>query len=141
MKREFLLIDRYTDYLTGNTNLVVATGLSGILNQKISYDRRTRMINSCEGNSKCLWNEVKPTVPKLRNTANSDFLIIDDTAEENQTINFHYLHAEHRYLKGLNIQSVLIRYGEIAILIDCLVKKTVPFVEDNKTKIECFPHV
>lgn len=141
MKRKSLLIDIYTDYLICNTNLATATGLSTILDQEISHDKITRMLNSCEGSSKQLWSEVKPIVRKLEKTADNGFLIIDDTVEEkqytdtNEIINFHYSHAKHRHVKGLNIQSALIRYGEIAIPIDYhIVKKTIPFVEDNKIK-------
>ncbi|MFN8788689.1 MAG: hypothetical protein ACK5XF_04970 [Neisseriaceae bacterium] len=136
------LLDLYTDFLICSTGLVTATGLSSIVDKEVSHDQVTRMLSKEDYTSIDLWKDVKPLVRKLESTSEVGFLIIDDTIEEkpytdmNELINYHYSHSKHRHVKGINILSALIRYGEIALPIDYhLIKKDVEYIDkDNNIK-------
>ena len=137
-----ILLDLYTDFLICSTGLVTATGLSSIVDKEVSHDQVTRMLSKEEYSNCNLWKDVKPLVRKLETTSDIGFLIIDDTIEEkpytdmNELINYHYSHSKHRHVKGINILSALIRYGEIALPIDYhLVKKDIEYIDkDNNLK-------
>lgn len=137
MKDKSFLIDLYTDYLICGTGLATSTGLSKIVNNDISHDKFTRMLSECDGNSKYLWLNVKPLIRKVEKTADG-FIILDDTIEEkeysdeNDIIRYHFSHAKHRHVKGINILTAVVRYGEISLPIDYhIVKKTIPFTDKN----------
>jgi hypothetical protein len=93
------------------------------------------------GDPKLLWAEVKPHVRKVENTG-VGYLIIDDTIEEkpytdqSELVNWHYSHSKHSQLKGINILSALIRYGDVALPIDYhLVTKSTSYIDKHgKTK-------
>ena len=138
MKNKNLLIDLYTDFLICTSGLATATGLSSILDNEISHDKITKMLNTSNGNGKQLWQEVKPLVRKLEKTSDIGFLILDDTIEEkpytdiNEIVNYHYSHSKHRTVKGINILSTLIRYGEVSLPVDYhIIKKTVQYTDKN----------
>lgn len=136
------LLDLYTDFLICSTGLVTATGLSLIVDKEVSHDQITRMLSKDDYTNIDLWKDVKPLVRKLASTSDIGFLIIDDTIEEkpytdmNELINYHYSHSKHMHVKGINILSALIRYGEIALPIDYhLIKKDVGYIDkDDKTR-------
>jgi hypothetical protein len=74
--------------------------------------------------------------------ANGGILIIDDTIEEkpytdeNGIICWHFSHAKGRCVKGVNLLSCLVRYGDIAFPISFdIIFKDVHFC-DLKTKTE-----
>ena len=56
------LVDLYTDYLIVVNGQATATGLSDVLDNKISHDKFTRMLSRGEFNSKYLWKKVKKVV-------------------------------------------------------------------------------
>jgi hypothetical protein len=137
MKNSRLLLDLYTDYLICSSGLVTATGLSEVVDNEISHDKVTRFLLNYEGSTKALWQQVKPLVRKLEKT-DIGYLVIDDTIEEkpytdsSELINFHYSHAKHKHVKGINILTSILRYGEIAIPIDYhLVTKPTEYIDKN----------
>lgn len=127
MKRE--LLDLYTDYLISSTHERTATGLSALTDGEISHDKITRFLSCEEYDSKTLWKKVKPFVRQMEQE--EGFLIFDDTIEEkphtdeNEIVCWHFDHAKQRNVKGINILSALVRYGDVAIPVAFeLVRKT-----------------
>lgn len=127
MNREIL--DLYTDYLISSMHERTATGLSALTDGEVSHDKITRFLSSEEYDSKALWKEVKPFVRKIEQ--DEGILIFDDTIEEkpytdeNEIVCWHFDHAKQRNVKGINIVSALVRYGDIALPVAFeLVRKT-----------------
>lgn len=114
------LLDIYSDYLIAQNHYATATGLSDLLEGQISHDRITRFLNSKELASKELWEYVKTEIRKVEQ-ATGGALIVDDTIEEkaytdeNEIVCWHYSHAKGRCVKGINLLSCLVRYGDIAL--------------------------
>jgi len=114
------LLDIYTDYLITQTDQATATGLSQLLEGAISHDQVTRFLHQKEFSSKDLWQYVKPEIRKHEQEKGGVF-IVDDTIEEkpytdeNDTVCWHYSHAKGRCVKGINILSCLVRYGDFAL--------------------------
>ena len=135
----FRSLDIYTDYLICQNKYATATGLAEILPGDMSHDRITRFLRSQDLTSIDLWSYVKPTV---RSHENQDgVLILDDTIEEkpytdeNDTVCWHYSHAKGRCLKGVNILSGMIRYGDFALPIAFeAVRKDLHFCDLNDKK-------
>lgn len=136
------IMDLYTDFLICSTGLTTATALSTIVDNDVSHDQITRMLSKKDYTSKDLWRDVKSLVRKLETTTDTGYFIIDDTIEEkpstdlSELMSYHYSHSKHRHIKGMNILSGLIRYGEVALPIDYhLVKKDIEYIDkDNKIK-------
>jgi len=101
------LSDFYTDYLITSTSYTTATGLSSLLDGKISHDKFTRLLSRGEAfNSKTLWFASKPLV---REFETSDGCIsIDDSIQEKpytdeSALNcWHWDHTKGRSVKGVN---------------------------------------
>ncbi len=114
------ILDLYSDYLISQNTLATATGLSDIMNGEISHDRITRFLNGSKFNSKDLWEFVKKDVKELERSKDLGVLVLDDCIEEkphtseNDIICWHYSHAKGDHVKGINILSCLIRYGDIS---------------------------
>jgi len=115
------LLDIYSDYLIAQNQYATATGLSELLDGQISHDTITRFLNHKEQcSSKELWEYIKPEVRKIEQNEGG-VLILDDTIEdktytdENEIVCWHYSHAKGRCIKGINLLSCLIRYGDIAL--------------------------
>lgn len=115
------LLDYYSDYLISQNQLATATGLSALLDGEVSHDQITRFLHAGEFGSKQLWQYVKPTVKRLSQTSDDGVLILDDTIEEkaytdeNEVVCWHYSHAKGRHVKGMNLLSCLVRYGDVAL--------------------------
>jgi hypothetical protein len=131
------LLDLYTDYLICSMGLATATGLSEALDHNVSHDKVSRFLLNYDGSSKQLWLKVKPYIRKIENTG-PGCLIIDDTIEEkpytdeSELVTWHYSHSKHQQVKGINILSALIRYGDVALPIDYhLVTKSESYVDKN----------
>ncbi|HEV8052911.1 MAG TPA: transposase [Parachlamydiaceae bacterium] len=113
------ILDIYTDYLISQNHQATATGLSFLLDGQISHDKITRFLNRNNFNSKDLWHYVKPQVRKLEQEKGG-VLILDDTIEEkpytdeNEIVCWHFSHAKGGCVKGTNLLSSLVRYGDIA---------------------------
>lgn len=140
MERE--LLDIYTDYLISQNHFATATGLSKLLDGDISHDQVTRFLNKENFSSKQLWQYVKPEVRK-NEQKKGGCLIIDDTIEEkphtdeNDTVCWYYSHSKGRCLKGVNILSGMIRYGDFSLPIAFeVIRKDLHFcdLKDKKEK-------
>lgn len=136
------LLDLYTDFLVIQTHQATATGLSHLLDGDISHDQVTRFLHKEEFSSKDLWKYVKPEVRKHEQEKGGVF-IVDDTIEEkphtdeNDTVCWHYSHAKGRCVKGINILSCLVRYGDFAVPVAFeAIRKDVYFcdLKDRKEK-------
>ena len=118
------LLDIYSDYLIAQNQYATATGLSALLDGEISHDKITRFLNSKEATSKELWQYVKPEIRRIEQDIGGA-LIVDDTIEEktytdeSELICWHYSHAKGRCVKGVNLMSCLVRYGDVALPIAC----------------------
>lgn len=114
------ILDIYTDYLICQNQHATALGLSNLLEGELSHDRITRFLNRNEYSSKDLWQYVKSDVRQHEQTKGG-VLIIDDAIEEkpytdeNEIVAWHFSHAKGRCVKGVNILSGLIRYGDMAL--------------------------
>jgi hypothetical protein len=135
------ILDIYTDYLICQNQQATATGLSNLLDGSLSHDQITRFLNCNEYSAKNLWQYVKADVRRHEQTKGG-VLIIDDAIEEkpytdeNEIISWHFSHAKGRCVKGVNILSGLIRYGDIALPIAYeVISKDLHFC-DVKTKKE-----
>ena len=133
------LVELYTDYLIVVNGQATATGLSAILDNKISHDRFTRMLASGKFNSKYLWKKVKKTVRQIE--SEDGCLILDDTivekpwTDENEIVCWHYDHAKGRNVKGFNILNLLYHSNDISIPVGFeVVKKPIVFVDENGKK-------
>jgi len=92
--------------------------------------------------SKELWEYIKPTLRQFEENKGG-VLILDDTIEEkpytdeNEIIAWHFSHAKGRCLKGVNILSCLVRYGDKVLPLDyTAVHKDLHFsdIKTRKTK-------
>lgn len=114
------LLDIYSDYLIVQSQYATATGLSYLLEGSISHDQVTRFLNRNTFDSKDLWEYVKPTV-RQQEQEQGGVLIIDDAIEEkpytdeNTIVNWHFSHAKGRCVKGINLLSCLVRYGDWSV--------------------------
>ncbi len=136
------LLDIYSDYLISQNRYATATGLSDLLDGQISHDKVTRFLNSKEASSKELWQYVKPEVRKIEQNSGG-VLILDDTIEEktytdeSEFVCWHYSHAKSRCIKGVNLMSCLIRYGDIALPLSCeAVSKDITFSNIATKKVK-----
>ena len=136
------LLDLYSDNLISQNNLATATGLSNIMDKKISHDQVTRLLNNSKFGSKELWDFVKQDV---REAEEQDIgvLILDDCIEEkphtseNDIICWHYSHTKGIHVKGVNILSCLVRYADISYPISYeIIHKNEKYFckKDNKEK-------
>lgn len=133
------MLDIYTDYLICQNKYATATGLSNLMPGDISHDQVTRFLNGDLLDSKALWLHTKADV-RLHETASGGVLILDDTIEEkpytdeNEIMCWHHSHTEGRHIKGVNILSCLVRYGDVTFPVGFeLVHKDIQF-SDIATK-------
>lgn len=132
------LLDIYSDFLIAQSQYATATSLSNLLEGSISHDRFTRFLNKNAFNAKDLWQYVKPNVRQQE--TDQGVLIIDDAIEEkpytdeNTIVNWHYSHAKGRCVKGINLLSCLVRYGDWAVPVGYEVIRKDLYYCDIKTK-------
>ena len=74
------IFDLYTDFLICSQHFRTATGLSDLLENRISHDQVTRFLSKGEYGSKELWLEVKPMIREIE--TENGLLSIDDTIEK-----------------------------------------------------------
>lgn len=135
------MLDIYTDYLISQNHHATATGLSALLDGEISHDKVTRFLNTDEYGSRELWQHVKPSV-RQHEQAEEGVLILDDTisekayTDENEINCWHYAHDKGRHLKGVNILSCLVNYGEISFPVGYeVIKKEILYSEIKTRKL------
>lgn len=113
------MLDIYTDYVISQNGLATATGLSDLTSGEISHDKVTRFLNKPESTSKDLWRYIKPDIRKSQ-TIDNGVLILDDSIEEkpytdeNDIICWHHSHSKGCHVKGINLLSCLVRYGDLS---------------------------
>src|SRR5215203_4456094 len=133
------LLDIYSDFLIAQSQYATATSLSNLLEGSISHDRFTRFLNKNAFSSKDLWQYVKSNV-RQQETDQGGVLIIDDAIEEkpytdeNIIVNWHFSHAKGRCVKGINLLSCLVRYGDWAVPVGYEVIRKDLYYCDIKTK-------
>lgn len=123
------LLDLYSDYLLASCGPVTATGLSALVDGKLSHDQITRFLSGPAPTAKAWWLLVKPLVRRVQ--SEDAVLIIDDTiiekphTDENELVCWHYDHSKGRNVKGINVVSALYRAGELSLPVACeAVEKT-----------------
>lgn len=131
------MLELYSDYLISSFSYTTATGLSKMLDNKISHDKITRFLSEKEYTSKDLWKLVKTTVREIE--SEDGIITIDDTiqekqyTDENDVISWHYDHSKSRSLKGVNIVSCIYTNDIANIPIAFEIVKKDTFVTDEKT--------
>jgi len=114
------ILDIYSDYLICQNHHATATGLSDLLSGDLSHDKITKFLNSTDMGSKELWRYVKPQVRSHESLGNG-VLILDDSIEdkpytdENSIVCWHHSHSKNCHVKGINILSCLISYGDVTL--------------------------
>ena len=133
------MLDLYTDYLICQNKYATATGLSDMVDGEFSHDKVTRFLNATIYKSQSLWRYVKSAVREQESSI-PGVLILDDMIEEkpysreNDINCWHYSHAKGRVLKGLNIVTSMVQYGDFGVPIGYeIVKKDIQY-SDLKTK-------
>jgi IS4 transposase len=105
------LLDLYSDYLISSFGQTTATGLSALLEGRISHDRITRGLASRPLTSRDLWKRVKPLARQIQEP--DGVLIFDDSVEEKPStdesplICWHFDHTKGKTVKGINVLSAL----------------------------------
>src|ERR1700729_483500 len=134
------LLDLYTDYLIVAPGQATATGLSSLIEGKISHDQVTRLLSSGHIDSAALWKEVKPICWEISDT--EGVLIIDDSVEEkkytdrNELICWHYDHTQGRSVKGVNFLTALYYSQNVSIPVSVeWIKKDKPETDKKPGKI------
>jgi len=133
------LLDIYSDYLISQNHHATATGLAAIFDGEISHDQVSRFLRLEDYGSKDLWSYVKSDIRRHEQRTGGVLLLDDTISEKNYTdenaINcWHFSHAKHRHVKGINLLSCLVRYGDVALPIGYeIVKKDILF-SDIKTR-------
>lgn len=100
------VFDLYSDYLLVNQGQTTATGLSELIEGKISHDAITRSLHQQSYGSAQLWQVVRPFIEQIADP--NAVLTLDDTVEaktymkQNPLIRFHYDHCQQKALKGIN---------------------------------------
>jgi hypothetical protein len=135
------MLDLYTDYLICQNGLATATGLSKLMSGEVSHDKVTRLLNNSEFTSKDLWHYVKKDVRKAENI-DDGVLILDDSIEEkpytdeNDIICWHFSHVKGANVKGINLLSCLVRYGDLSFPIGYeMVHKTSEYKDEKSGKL------
>ncbi len=106
--------DLYTDYLISSFGQITATGLSKLLDGRISHDKITRSLAKGVYDSRYLWQTVKPLISELTSGKQQVILSFDDSIEEklysdeSELICWHYDHVFNRSVKGVNFLSALV---------------------------------
>jgi hypothetical protein len=134
------LLDLYTDYLIVNPGgLTTATGLSAMVDNAVSHDKVTRLLNSGKINSATLWETVKPMCHEI--SSSDAVLVIDDSVEEkiytdrNDLMCWHFDHTFGRSVKGVNFLTALYHSKEMSLPVGVeFVHKTHPVI-NKKGKI------
>lgn len=152
MKNRETLLDTYTDYLIGSTLSTTSTRLSKIMNDGVSHDSYSRLLNGLDYSSKELWALVKPTVRV--HEMEEGLLVFDDTisekphTDENELVCWHYDHSKGRSVKGINLLtglyvgrddvSIPVVYELITKQLDATNNKKESKVSKNERMRRCF---
>lgn len=133
------LLDIYSDYLISQSQYATATGLADIFDGEISHDQVSRFLRAADYGAKELWEHIKPEIRRHEETTGG-ILMLDDTisektyTDENAVNCWHFSHAKHRHVKGINLLSCLVRYGDIALPVGYDIVKKDRVYSDLKTR-------
>lgn len=140
------LLDLYTDYLLTTANQATCTGLSDVLDGRISHDRFTRMLASGEIDSKRLWQQAKPIAEEMVDSGDCVVLGVDDTiqekpySQENELICWHFDHSKGRTVKGINLLSAVLATDELALPIGAeFICKSEVQIQSDGSERRCSP--
>jgi hypothetical protein len=136
----YALLDLYSDYLLSSFSATTATGLSRLINDDLSHDQVSRMLNSRQLEPKDWWLMIKPHVRTIQRA--DGVLTVDDSivekeyTDENEIICWHYDHAKEQTVKGINFITALYTVGEVSLPVSFrLVAKTEHYVnKEGKPK-------
>ncbi|GMT43836.1 MAG: hypothetical protein IEMM0003_0655 [bacterium] len=138
MKKQTDYLELYTDYLISGNSYATATGLSAMMDNKVSHDQITRFLSKNEFTSKELWKKVKTTVREVE--TDDACLIFDDTVQEkkwtdeSEIMCWHFDHTIGRSVRGINMLNALYYSNEVSIPVAFeIVKKPIQF-SDIRTK-------
>lgn len=130
----YQLLDLYSDYLLSSFSATTATGLSRLMDNQISHDQVSRMLNSRRLEPKDWWLMVKPHVRRIQRE--DGVITVDDSilekpyTDENEIICWHYDHAKGRTLKGINFITALYQVEDVSLPVAYrLVTKTEPYID------------
>lgn len=132
------MLDLYTDYLICQNKYATATGLSELLDGEFAHDKVTQFLRKGDFDSKTLWCYVKK--PVRRQESSGGVLIVDDSIEEkpytdeNEINCWHYSHAKGMVLKGINLLTCMVRYGDFSVPVGYDVIKKDVLYSDVKTR-------
>jgi SRSO17 transposase len=133
------MLDLYTDFLICSPHYRTATGLSDLMEGEVSHDQVTRFLAGGEYGSKELWQVVKPYVRRVE--TDEGVLILDDTLEEkpktdeNEVVAWYFDHSQGKSVKGMNVVSALVRYGDVALPVGFeVVRKDQEFIDPQTGK-------
>ena len=113
------LLELYSDYLLCSFGATTATGLSALLEGRISHDRVTRFLSQADYNGKTLWRQVKGMIRDIEQ--DDGVLIFDDTiqekpyTDENDLICWHYDHSQNRTVKGINLLNCVYHASDVSL--------------------------
>jgi hypothetical protein len=132
------LLDLYTDYLIASFGPTTATGLSRLLDGKISHDQVTRFLSERVKTSADLWRIVKPLVRTIE--SEDGVIIIDDSIEEkpytdeNELICWHFDSSKQRNVKGINFLTAFYQVEDVGLPVafDTVTKTEVYFDEKSQ---------
>ena len=130
------LLELYSDYLMSSFGATTATGLSAMLDGKVSHDKVTRFLSKDVYDSKTLWKLVKPMVREIEQDDGA--LIFDDTivekphTDENEIVNWHFDHSKNRSVKGINILNCVYHADGVSVPVAYeIVRKTIEFIDER----------
>src|SRR4051794_29074076 len=130
------LVDLYTDYLLSSCGPATATGMSAALDNRISHDIITDLLNSDYISSKRLWATVKPMCAEIEQE--DAVLIIDDSVEAkpytecNELIGWHFDHTRGQSIKGVNFISAIYQSWEMSLPVGvAFVRKDIAYTDKH----------
>lgn len=129
--------DIYIDYLITQNGQSTATACSELIDNDIKHDAFTRMLSVKDYDSKFVWAENKSTIRKVEDT--DGVLILDNSichkphSKLNEIICYHYDHAEGRAVRGINLLTAMVKYGDASFPVGYeIVKKDQIGVKKNE---------
>ena len=128
------LFDLYSDYLLSSFAATTATGMSALMDNTISHDQVSRMLNGRKREPQAWWQMVKSAVRTMQ--GEEGVITIDDSivekpyTDENELICWHYDHAQGQLVKGINFITALYTVGEVSLPVTYrLVTKTESYID------------
>ena len=138
MKTDYL--ELYTDYLISSNGQATATGLSAMVDNKISHDQITRFLSKNEFDSKALWLKVKKSARKVE--SDDGCLIFDDTVQEKKWTDesdimcWHFDHTVGKSVRGINMLNALYYSNGVSIPIAFEIIKKYQYCEIDTKEVK-----